>query len=477
MRYTTLAITLLAILTLPRAIGDTHSSTTSLSYTQRALSSHANPAAANLVIRRKDPHLMTGGMLEVGVGVEYGDIDNLLDLINDLKNDFEPSEPAPPPGEIPPPGDDDIDWDKIFEMYPDLEDRLDQVKKEATRRAAYFALIAAEGYGKAELYLDSPWVIKEDLWGGSLIGSISARGNSKAIGLFENIEFDADIAKDSLSQIPTFGPNDGIQELDLSAGLTLHYDPLNRRAKLTIDNDSLLLVKATKIYEFSLSYSNQLLATDYGELYVGVQPTVYRVGLTNITTRLGDVNDANEILEDIFNGDYRYETGFDADIGMIWASDHYQVGFAANNIWEWNYGYPEVDRSRFKSDDINRKLDFHQKYTMQRQYRMEAAIYTDQRHWSLNFDADLNAITDPMRDQYQWVNIAAGYASDSWWLPSARVGFSKNLVGSKLRYLNAGATFAKIFNLDVSASLDKADIVEDRYFRGVTVTLGVQYDY
>jgi len=33
-----------------------------------------------------------------------------------------------------------------------------------------------------------------------------------------------------------------------------------------------------------------------------------------------------------------------------------------------------------------------------------------------------DAIPAQMRDDYQWLSVGGNYASDSWWLPGARIG-------------------------------------------------------
>ena len=46
-----------------------------LNYSQKALSSIGNPAAAALVIKRNDNNIVKGGYLSVGGGTEFGDLD------------------------------------------------------------------------------------------------------------------------------------------------------------------------------------------------------------------------------------------------------------------------------------------------------------------------------------------------------------------------------------------------------------------
>ena len=452
----------------------------SLNYSQKALSNAGNPASAALIINRKDPHVMTGGAIEIGAGLEYGDLDDLFELINDFAQEHRPPDDGDDGTERPPTPENpirDYTWEDLFQEYPELEDRLDLIKGKVVDAAALVALIAAEGYGKAEATSNASFVLNENLYGGTLMLGMALKANAKTVGLFDVINFDSEQAKEALRTIPDIPSSDPVQELDLSGGITLYYNPANKKIKFTIENDSFLLVKATKIAQFSLSYSKKAFEFDQGELYWGVKPSFYRVGLTNLNARLGQVTDAEALFQDIKDSDFIYKNGFDFDLGLVWAAPHYQLGASLANVIEKTYKYPELDRTNVSSIEILRKLHFHEEFTMQRQVKLEAGIFTANRDWSLHAELDANSVEDPMRDRYQWFTLTAGYAADSWWLPSARFGMSRNLAGSKLGYLNAGVTFMKFINLDIATTLDKVHLDGKEMMRGASIRLGVQFDY
>jgi len=473
---------LAALLSLPltSVLADIQPRSASLNYSQKSLSNAGNPAAAALIVERKDPHVMTGGLIEFGVGLEYGNLDDLFEKINEFAEDHRSPDDGDDGTDKPPTPENpirDYTWEDLFQEYPELEDRLDIIKDKVTDAAAIAALIAAEGYGKAELTSEASFVLNEDLYGGTLLMGMAYKGNAKTVGIFQDIDFDSEQAKDALSTIPDFSPDDPLQELDLSGGITLYYNPANHKIKFTIDNDSFLLVKATRIAQFSLSYSKKALEFEQGSLYWGVKPSFYRVGLTNVSTRLGDVSDAEALLQDIKDAEYIYKTGFDFDLGLVWAAPQYQLGVSLINAIESTYKYPEIDRADFRALDVLKQIDYHEEFTMQRQVKLEAGIFTEDRHWSLHAELDANPVEDPMRDRYQWFTLTAGYAADSWWLPSARFGMSRNLAGTKLGYLNAGITFMKFINLDVATTLDQVHLDGKNIMRGANIRLGVQFDY
>lgn len=461
-------------------LADIQPQSASLNYSQKSLSNAGNPAAAALIVDRNDPHVLIGGLIEFGAGVEYGDLDELFAKIDKLSNDFSPpSDDDTPPNapEIPSNPDSKFDWEDIFNEYPDLEDRLGIIKKKVSSTAQLLALIAAEGYAKAEATGEAAFVLNDNLYGGTLMFGASYKANAKAVGIFDKINFDANQAKTQLETLFDLDDTDPIQELDLSGGITLFYDPSNKNIKLTVDNDSLLLIKSTKTSQFSLSYSHKWKSFANGDLYWGVKPIFYRVGLTNVSARVGEITDSEALFDDIKDANYIYENGFDVDIGLVWATPNYQFGASLSSVFENTYKFPKFDRNRFESVEILKKLDFHEKFTMERQLKLEAGIYTDQRHWSLNVELDANPVDDPMRDEYQWLTVTGGYATDSWWLPSARVGFSRNLAGTELAYLNAGVTVMKIFNIDIATTLDTVTLDGSELRRGFNIRAGVQFAY
>jgi F plasmid transfer operon, TraF, protein len=454
-----------------------------LNFSQQALSSDANPANTALVLDTKHSSLMFKGMVNLSASLEYGDVDDLFDKYNELSNSFKPSDPEPGapanPIERPDPVDrpDLIDWDKVFEQYPDLESRVDVVKGRVISLASLLALISTEGYAKTEVGIEAPFLVNSDYYGGTVLFGASYTGFSKAVGIIEPIEFNSEQAMSELKRIPEFAPSDGVQELDLTGGITLYYNPDNKGIKLNVNNDSLLLVKSARISKLNLSYSKEWFSNDYGSLYWGVKPTFYNVGMTNLGVRVGDLDDTESIFEDIRHGNYTYENGFDIDLGLSFTSQHYLFSAHLKNTIESDYKFPNIDRRRYSSAAVLKKLDKNRVFTLERQLTLQAALFTEDKAWSLRAEVDANPVSDPMLDKFQWVNVTAGYATDSWWLPSARFGFSQNLAGSELRYLNAGITFMKFFNLDVATTLDTVTLDDDKYVRGLNVSLGVQYSF
>jgi hypothetical protein len=121
---------------------------------------------------------------------------------------------------------------------------------------------------------------------------------------------------------------------------------------------------------------------------------------------------------------------------------------------------------RFLQDD--------QRFEMDSQLKLEASIFTSDRRWSAHIGYDADPATDPMGDRFQWVTASAGFTIDSWWLPSARIGFRQNLAGTELKYVGIGVTAFKFVNFDISSALDTVTIDGTKLPRGLMTSIGFQ---
>lgn len=468
---------LLLVGTCGQAAADINTLNTTMNLAQKGLSVNGNAAATAMTIDRKDPYKLTGGTFRIGTAAEYGDLDNIFDLFNQLAKDFDPDDGGNNGGNNGGSNDDQIDWDEIFKNYPELEDQLKYLENNAASTLSLLALISAEGYAKAEIDVEMSFVLQDDFLGGTWMIGNDLQGYSKAVGIFEDIEFDSAKAEAALRTLADVVETDPLQELDLTGGLVLFYNPATGKAKLKVNNDSLLLVKTAIVNKLNLSYSRKAFENDHGSLYWGAKPSFYYVGLTNVGVSIGDITDAEKIFNDIKDADYQYSSGFDLDLGVMWTSKNYQIGASFNNVIESSYDFPEVNRDKFFSPEIISKLEPHESFVMERQLKLEGALFTEDRSWAVHMELDANKIHDPMKDEYQWVSISGNYNSENWWLPSARIGYSRNLAGSKLQYVNAGLTFAKYVNLDVATTLDTVKLNDTKLMRGLNINLGFQFDY
>ncbi len=246
---------------------------------------------------------------------------------------------------------------------------------------------------------------------------------------------------------------------------------------MTVKNDSFLLTKAAKIAQFKASFSKAILNHKGGNLYFGATPVFYRIGLTRINHRIGDIKDSELLFEEIKNSKFIYKNGVDINLGLTWSGKNFHLGASLLDVFESKYRYPELDPRRYKDPDIINLIKQDEYYAIERQLKINYAYLSPKRHWAFTTDIDVNSKTEPMGDKYQWVAFSANYTDESWWLPGLRVGLSKNFSGSQLSYVNLGATLFNYLNVDIATTLDQVDIKGDKFVRGAYINLGFQIPY
>jgi len=161
---------------------------------QRVQSASSNPAAAAADLGRAAGKPTRGTVLSVAAGLEYGNVQNLFDFYDEVTGAYTPSDPGD--------GGDNgggINLGDILDMLdPEFTEALDAIADEVVAQTALLALIKEEGYGKAWVSADLPFVLGKAHFGGAWTFGANWSGSSKAFGIVEAIEFDRDAAQQAL---------------------------------------------------------------------------------------------------------------------------------------------------------------------------------------------------------------------------------------------------------------------------------------
>jgi len=292
----------------------------------RVQSASSNPAAAAADRARVQRAANSGLVFSLAGGLEYGNVQDLFDLYDEVTGGYKPSEPGTPsgPGQETDP-DKGIDIDRILdELDPELRETIAAIGREVASQAAILALIATEGYARAWVSADVPVVLNGNLWGGTWTTGINWSGSSKAFSATSQIEFDADDAlvrldealRDFLDGVATNPP----EEIKLSDDVLVAIDSVGRNIELLLDNDSSLLTKATQTTELNLGYSREFWSNESGSLYLGAEARLYLMRLSRFSARFGDITDSEELFDAIDNANFQNDQGFGVDLGALsWA--------------------------------------------------------------------------------------------------------------------------------------------------------------
>ncbi|MFV2005556.1 MAG: conjugal transfer protein TraF [Gammaproteobacteria bacterium] len=445
-----------------------------MTHRQMTVSDMGNPAyAATAPIPEGDNGLYGAG-LSIGLGIEYDGNDNLFRLLEKTSE-----------GGSTVPGGDDGGGDSgedggidipitLPPLDPELQAKLDDLIERVAFGAGVVVASITGLNAKAFVSVDAPVLISNEALGGAWTFGANVSVTTNLRGLSDPIDFDVDLAKQALKDAyAANAPSTLPVTYDLSGGTSVTVNP-DGTTRFRFDNNSGVITKAAQITEISIGYSRKVWQQADNKLYVGVKPKYYDVGLSNTAVPIANIQNARDIFKALDKSSFKYEQDFGIDIGAIWSGKQYQVGATLTNLNEPDFQYPASDVSGFTDPGIIQLIRNRERYVMEKQMKLDGGYITSNGAWGINLGLDVNAVPDPMGDDYQWASVGAGFASDSWWLPGARVGLRKNLAGTKLTYVTAGITVFNILNLDLAATTDTIRVNGKTIPRGLIANLGVQ---
>lgn len=430
-----------------------------------------NPAAGAIVAARipEGRHLM--GEMAGGAGLQYGNVEELFEKIDSLADSIaSDTQTGNSSG-----GNAGINLGSIDIANPQLEQLIDRVGQEVARVSSVLAIVASEGYARANLDGKISMVFAAQVLSGTFSFDYTSAVTAGFIGVTDPFDYDPNTALDNLQQAYNLQPGDLSTEFDLSGGVFLTVDPNLQRVEVTLVNDSLLFTRAMSMHEFALGYSREAMDLGSGRLYWGVTPKIMHAGLSNVAFRIGDITDSEAIFDDIRDRDFEYADEFSLDAGVIWVSDNYSFGASWQDIVEPEFTFPDVDTSTYQNPEMIARLADIRQYTMNSQLKLEGNYTSTGERWSINGAFDANAVDDILGFEYQWAVFSGGFHTGNWIVPDLRLGYHQNLAGSELSYIAGGMTLLKYFNLDFAMSLDDVNIEGDTLPRGVNMSLGFNY--
>lgn len=448
---------------------------------KRIQSASSNPAAAAADRARSPGKPLRGTVLSGAAGLEYGNIENLFDLYNQLSRSYAPSDPGTGggPGQDPDDKPDDgIDLGDILDQLdPQVQDALDAIAREVATQTVLLLLIREEGYGKAWIAADAPFVFDKQLLGGTWTFGVNWSGSSKAYGFTQPIEFDRDAARQAIEDWINTLPIDRPERLAIGDDIVITPAPEQNSVYFAITNDSSLVSKSTQTTELSFGYSREALSGDSGNLFFGARGNIYLSQLSRLSVRFGDITNSEELFDAIRDADFRSDERIGIDVGVLWVGGNYQLGAQLTNLNEPEFRFPDVNISPYRSLEAIRFLENDAIYTLDRQLKFEASLFSEDRRWSAHLGYDADSVMDPMGDRFQWLTLSGGFSTDSWWIPSARIGYRQNLAGTELGYLSLGATLFKYVNIDIASALDAVEIDGQKLPQGLMGSIGFEISW
>ena len=430
---------------------------------QSILSDITNPAASAVALKSDGTHVRFGLISNIGIGIEYGQVDNLFDVIDKKAKAYSNGLAVSVPAFT---GNPNNPTD-VSQYIAAIQQAIDVPVADIN---SVLATVAADGYGKVFGAMNLPLmpvVVGNDFLAGALVFDASVSFTTKAVGLYDSINID-------FANVQTQLQN-GNRVLDLGE---VDLDLSNPSAPIMkVNNDTTLLTRAAGVSELTLGYSRQLFRHEAGRLFAGLRAKYYRVGMTRVATRLANLTDAKQLFRDARNTSFNYDSNFGLDLGVLWVSENYRLGATLMDLNAPTFTFPGLDVSRYSGGPIARRLARDYVYKMEAQLKLEAMLFSSNRQWAINAGLDANAVPDPFGDNYQWVTLSAAYLTDNWWIPGGRIGYRANLAGENMNYATLGATLFKVFNVDLALALNTVTIDGSSVPRGVILNMGFEMPF
>lgn len=222
-----------------------------------------------------------------------------------------------------------------------------------------------------------------------------------------------------------------------------------------ITTDTSFYAQTAVDLQIGLGYSQSMWQNSHGMLVGGVKANLHNLSMGRALVKLDDEDvEAGDAISDSISDDAVSSTGVGIDLGAVWVSNYYQVGVTLANINE-----PEFDGAPITTNAASNKYDItaSDKYVMEMQTTIDAAVSTKGKQVTLGMSYDTNAVKDAVGDEYQWAAASVSYYGDSHFLPGLRVGYRQNMAGTELSYATFGLTFLKRLNIDLAVGLDTVE--------------------
>ena len=251
-----------------------------------------------------------------------------------------------------------------------------------------------------------------------------------------------------------------------------------------IQSETSLHLKRASDLRFGIGYSEMVSRSPNSALIVGGKLNFHRLALDQKLTVLTEDGDSSVSYGDFFLGREGVSSGIGLDLGVVLAARNYQLGASIANVNEPTFDYTVLGNcTGLAGADLtscNAAVRFANKgalaladtYTMEAQMTIDAAIKSKDQHFSLAGSYYVNAIADPLGDEYQWATVSLSYFSGNWILPGMRVGLRRNMVGNELNYITAGLTFYRRLDVDLAYAAEN-----DKGNSGLMMSVGYSFTY
>lgn len=228
-----------------------------------------------------------------------------------------------------------------------------------------------------------------------------------------------------------------------------------------------------------------------GQLYAGTKVKLISMELSKQVIPLQQMGgkDVEDLIEDEYDNNLKSTTNVSVDVGISWLSKHYRAGLLLSNINSPSFDYGSIGTNcqQFSEGSFARnnceaaayfayekgRISANEKHTKHASATLDASVFPT-AYWAVNASVDLAAYDDIVGDETQRFNISTSLNTKSTWLPDIRLGYQKNLAGSKLSAAGFGISLFDVFTLDAQVALDDVVIDGDKAPRSFALTIAFE---
>lgn len=384
-----------------------------------------NPAMSSMMVD-EDEKWRLGYLPSLTINIEFGDVQNFADDLEDL-----------------------------IDIIDDPSLATDSVDETLARFNNLLPIMGEEGYIKNTASLHLPLFVKSDFLGGSLQADFG---------------YVAQVSGRILDDVLIF----------------------NQQNETFSTNTSLYL-KSGQQTAFGLGYSRPVFEkssedSSSGQLFVGAKISAIKLDLSKQVFWLEGIQ--NDEIEDIIRDEYDKNmvsnSGINIDIGAVWDANRYRVGLTLSHINKPEFDFNSVGLNceqeiagSTAADNCNVAqyfVEIKPKLKAKEIHEMTPVATADllfklSKKWHITSSMDLASYNDIVGFDNQYFHLATHYETGSVWIPSPRIGYTKNLAGEKLTSLSAGFTFFNVFNLDINYGQETTVVDGDKFPRVLGVAL------
>lgn len=262
--------------------------------------------------------------------------------------------------------------------------------------------------------------------------------------------------------------NVDVTGLDLAGNIT--YD---------LNSGNAMIFSAFQLNELSFAYSadlNRFFKPQNGQINAGIRLKAMTGQFNHYGLNFDSfVQDETGAFEDRVSDGLdevttfeNTESQFGVDLGLQYIAKNYLLGLSLENINSpsFKYNMTGADTQLLASAGyLADEIKFEPKA------RLEAATYSQNRRWTFAGFYDLTKTMDITGLETQKSGVAVSYASNRWFLPDLRAGYTNESAGNEMSRMHAGLTLGPV-SLDVAAnSLEFGEDVDNSIAANASIEL------